>query len=102
MLCSRVDLFHTGITSTACCKAATQAWSWALPCSEKRSPTPIEYFGSRSERVDILFIQEHHNRLRPAARLKRLFPWVTNRGRINDRNCFYFANDFHLNEVVWT
>src|ERR1700681_184968 len=89
MLCSRLDLFHTGITSTPCCKAATQAWSWALPCSEKRSPTPIEYFGSRSERVDILFIQEHHNRRVHAAPLKRLFPGGTNRGSINDHDPFF-------------
>src|SRR3984893_3814464 len=88
MLCSRLDLFHTGITSTPCCKALTQTLRWALPCSEKRAPTPIEYYGSRSEGVDILFIHEHRSRRRPAARLKRLFPKRTNRGSIRDHEPF--------------
>ena len=39
---------------------------------------------------------------RLAARRRQLFSWATNRGSINDRDCFLLCNNFHLNEVVWT
>src|SRR6185436_163224 len=42
MRCSRLDLFQTGMTSTPRSAANWQAWSCALACWAKRSPTPME------------------------------------------------------------
>src|SRR3954447_25120217 len=48
MVCSRFDLFHTGMTSTPLLAARTHAWSCALAWCANRSPPPIEYFPSVS------------------------------------------------------
>ena len=45
MLCSRLDLFQTGVTSTPSCFAFTKAASCALPWCANRSPMPMENFG---------------------------------------------------------
>ena len=42
-VCSRLDLFQTGITSTPCCAAMMQACSCALAWCANRSPVPTEY-----------------------------------------------------------
>src|ERR1700682_4400823 len=44
--CSRVGLFHTGITWTPFCKACTQACNCAWAWCANRSPTPMEYLAS--------------------------------------------------------
>src|SRR5579875_2640868 len=43
MLCSRFDLFHTGMTSIPAFAASTHACSCAFAWWAKRSPTPMEY-----------------------------------------------------------
>src|SRR5579875_2216075 len=46
IMCSRLDLFHTGTTSTPASEAITQACSCAAAWCANLSPTPIENFGS--------------------------------------------------------
>src|SRR6185312_6950836 len=45
IMCSRLDLFQTGVTSTPAALAFMQAASCAFAWCANRSPTPIEYFG---------------------------------------------------------
>ncbi len=45
MTCSRLDLFHTGETSTPSARIFSRARNWAEPCLANLSPTPKEYFG---------------------------------------------------------
>ncbi len=44
IVCSRFDLFQTGITSTPRSPASWHARSCAFAWCANRSPTPIEYF----------------------------------------------------------
>src|SRR5207247_6402144 len=44
VMCSRLDLFQTGMTSTPRSAALMQARNWALAWCAKRSPMPNEYF----------------------------------------------------------
>src|SRR5215469_6840017 len=48
IVCSRLDLFHTGATSIPPSFALMQAANWAFAWCANRSPTPTEYFGKRS------------------------------------------------------
>src|SRR5437870_13663115 len=47
-MCSRLDLFQTGMTSTPCSAAFIHARNWALAWCAKRSPMPNEYFPRES------------------------------------------------------
>src|SRR5437016_12846099 len=44
VMCSRLDLFQTGMTSTPSSVALIQGRNWALAWCAKRSPMPSEYF----------------------------------------------------------
>src|SRR5262249_34011583 len=44
ILCSRFDLFQTGMIVTPCCAARTQAANCGFAWCANRSPTPSEYF----------------------------------------------------------
>src|SRR2546421_2823638 len=46
MVCSRCDLFQTGVTSTPCAAASTNARNCAFAWRAKRSPTPKEYLSN--------------------------------------------------------
>ena len=51
IVCSRFDLFQTGMTSAPCSAASMQARSCAFAWWANRSPTPTEYFARVSMRV---------------------------------------------------
>src|SRR5215207_540118 len=58
MLCSRLDLFQTGATSTPSRCAVTNAASCARPWWAKRSPMPMEYLG-RLNVIEMPLSSEH-------------------------------------------
>src|ERR1017187_4637697 len=61
MVCSRFDLFQTGTTSTPASAAFMHAASWALAWWAKRSPTPMENFGSVRFSTATFILRLHFN-----------------------------------------
>src|SRR5437870_3587378 len=49
MVCSRLDLFQTGVTWAPFSEARTQACNWALAWCAKRSPMPRENLPNASD-----------------------------------------------------
>src|SRR3990172_133359 len=46
VMCSRLDLFQTGMINTPCCSAFCKALNCADPSAPNRSPIPKEYVSS--------------------------------------------------------